>query len=64
MIHFLYQHRIDPKMPIEEVAETVKELMQEGKVKHQTSILIKIIIFYLKINILLIITDSIFYIIR
>ena len=29
-----YQHRVDPDVPIEEVAGTVKELIQEGKVKH------------------------------
>lgn len=33
-IDLLYQHRVDPNVPIEEVARTVKELMQEGKVKH------------------------------
>jgi len=33
-IDLFYQHRIDPKVPIEEVAGTVKELIQEGKVKH------------------------------
>jgi aryl-alcohol dehydrogenase-like predicted oxidoreductase len=33
-IDLLYQHRVDPDVPIEEVARTVKELMQEGKVKH------------------------------
>jgi aryl-alcohol dehydrogenase-like predicted oxidoreductase len=30
----LYQHRVDPKVPIEEVAGTVRQLIQEGKVKH------------------------------
>jgi aryl-alcohol dehydrogenase-like predicted oxidoreductase len=30
----LYQHRVDPNVPIEEVAGAVKELIQEGKVKH------------------------------
>jgi len=30
----LYQHRVDPEVPIEDVAGTVKELIQEGKVKH------------------------------
>lgn len=30
----LYQHRIDPTVPIEEVAGTVKQLIAEGKVKH------------------------------
>ena len=29
-----YQHRVDPEVPIEEVAGAVKELIQEGKVKH------------------------------
>ena len=33
-IDLLYQHRVDPTVPIEEVAGTVKELIQEGKVKH------------------------------
>ncbi|WKL48823.1 aldo/keto reductase [Flavobacterium pectinovorum] len=33
-IDLFYQHRVDPNVPIEEVAETVKELIQEGKVKH------------------------------
>lgn len=33
-IDLLYQHRVDPNVPIEEVARTVKELVQEGKVKH------------------------------
>lgn len=33
-IDLLYQHRVDPNVPIEEVARTVKELIQEGKVKH------------------------------
>ena len=33
-IDLLYQHRIDPDVPIEEVAGTVKELVQQGKVKH------------------------------
>ena len=33
-IDLLYQHRVDPNVPIEEVAETVKELIREGKVKH------------------------------
>jgi aryl-alcohol dehydrogenase-like predicted oxidoreductase len=30
----LYQHRVDPKVLIEDVAGTVKELIKEGKVKH------------------------------
>jgi aryl-alcohol dehydrogenase-like predicted oxidoreductase len=33
-IDLLYQHRVDPNVPIENVAGTVKELIQEGKVKH------------------------------
>lgn len=33
-IDLLYQHRIDPNVPIEEVAGTVKELIAEGKVLH------------------------------
>ena len=33
-IDLLYQHRIDPKVPVEEVAGTVKDLIKEGKVKH------------------------------
>jgi aryl-alcohol dehydrogenase-like predicted oxidoreductase len=33
-----YQHRVDPKVPIEQVAGTVKELIAEGKVKHFGSI--------------------------
>jgi aryl-alcohol dehydrogenase-like predicted oxidoreductase len=33
-IDLLYQHRVDPKVPIEDVAGTVKELITEGKVKH------------------------------
>lgn len=34
VIDLFYQHRVDPDVPIEEVAEAVKELIQEGKVKH------------------------------
>jgi aryl-alcohol dehydrogenase-like predicted oxidoreductase len=34
VIDLFYQHRVDPNVPIEEVAGTVKELMKEGKVKH------------------------------
>ena len=34
MIDLLYQHRVDPEIPIEDVAGAVKELIQEGKVKH------------------------------
>src|SRR5262245_42701891 len=33
-IDLLYQHRVDPAVPIEDVAGTVKDLIQEGKVKH------------------------------
>src|ERR1700753_4143313 len=33
-IDLFYQHRVDPKIPIEDVAGTVKDLVQEGKVKH------------------------------
>ena len=33
-IDLFYQHRVDPNVPMEEVAETVKELIQQGKVKH------------------------------
>ena len=33
-IDLLYQHRVDPEVPIEDVAGTVKDLIQEGKVKH------------------------------
>jgi aryl-alcohol dehydrogenase-like predicted oxidoreductase len=33
-IDLLYQHRVDPAVPIEEVAGTVRELIQQGKVKH------------------------------
>lgn len=34
MIDLLYQHRVDPDVPIEDVAGTVKDLIAEGKVKH------------------------------
>jgi aryl-alcohol dehydrogenase-like predicted oxidoreductase len=34
VIDLLYQHRVDPNMPIEDVAGAVKELIQAGKVKH------------------------------
>lgn len=34
MIDLLYQHRVDPDVPIEEVAGTVKDLIKEGKVKY------------------------------
>jgi aryl-alcohol dehydrogenase-like predicted oxidoreductase len=33
-IDLFYQHRVDPTVPIEDVAGTVKELIQEGKVRH------------------------------
>src|SRR6188472_1945237 len=33
-IDLFYQHRVDPNVPIEEVAGAVKELIKEGKVKH------------------------------
>ncbi|MGD0539403.1 MAG: aldo/keto reductase [Verrucomicrobiota bacterium] len=33
-IDLLYQHRVDPNVPIEDVASAVKELIQQGKVKH------------------------------
>jgi aryl-alcohol dehydrogenase-like predicted oxidoreductase len=33
-IDLFYQHRVDPNVPIEDVAGTVKELIQEGKVRH------------------------------
>ncbi|MFT3746277.1 MAG: aldo/keto reductase [Pyrinomonadaceae bacterium] len=33
-IDLLYQHRVDPSVPIEDVAGTVKELIEAGKVKH------------------------------
>ncbi len=34
VIDLFYQHRVDPKVPIEEVAGTVQDLIKEGKVKH------------------------------
>jgi aryl-alcohol dehydrogenase-like predicted oxidoreductase len=34
VIDLFYQHRVDPNVPIEDVAGTVKELIEEGKVKH------------------------------
>ncbi len=34
VIDLFYQHRVDPDVPIEEVAGAVKDLIQEGKVKH------------------------------
>jgi aryl-alcohol dehydrogenase-like predicted oxidoreductase len=33
-IDLFYQHRVDPKVPIEDVARAVKDLIREGKVKH------------------------------
>lgn len=33
-IDLLYQHRVDPQVPVEDVAGTVKELIEAGKVKH------------------------------
>jgi aryl-alcohol dehydrogenase-like predicted oxidoreductase len=33
-VDLLYQHRVDPDVPIEDVAGTVKELIEEGKVRH------------------------------
>jgi aryl-alcohol dehydrogenase-like predicted oxidoreductase len=34
VIDLFYQHRVDPEVPIEDVAGAVKQLIQEGKVKH------------------------------
>jgi aryl-alcohol dehydrogenase-like predicted oxidoreductase len=34
VIDLLYQHRVDPNVPIEDVADAVKDLIKEGKVKH------------------------------
>jgi aryl-alcohol dehydrogenase-like predicted oxidoreductase len=34
VIDLLYQHRVDPEVPIEDVAGTVQDLIKEGKVKH------------------------------
>jgi aryl-alcohol dehydrogenase-like predicted oxidoreductase len=34
VIDLLYQHRVDPNVPIEDVAGAVKDLIQEGKVRH------------------------------
>ncbi|HSB94472.1 MAG TPA: aldo/keto reductase [Flavitalea sp.] len=34
VIDLLYQHRVDPNVPIEDVAGTVRDLIEEGKVKH------------------------------
>lgn len=33
-IDLFYQHRVDPNVPIEDVADTIKDLIQEGKVKY------------------------------
>src|SRR5690349_13778846 len=33
-IDLFYQHRVDPRVPIEEVAGTIKDLIHEGKVRH------------------------------
>ena len=33
-IDLFYQHRVDPNVPIEDVAGAVKDLIEEGKVKH------------------------------
>ena len=33
-VDLYYQHRVDPHVSIEEVAETIKDLMKEGKIKH------------------------------
>src|SRR6201988_2435552 len=34
VIDLFYQHRVDPKVPIEDVAGAVKDLIQQGKIKH------------------------------
>ncbi len=34
VIDLFYQHRVDPKVPIDDVAGAVKDLIREGKVKH------------------------------
>ncbi|GEL11075.1 Predicted oxidoreductase [Flavobacterium glycines] len=34
VIDLFYQHRVDPNVPMEDVAGTIKDLIQEGKVKH------------------------------
>src|SRR5690606_19828245 len=34
VIDLFYQHRVDPNVPMEEVAGTVKDLIAEGKVRH------------------------------
>ena len=33
-VDLLYQHRVDPDVPIEDVAGAIKDLIREGKVKH------------------------------
>jgi len=33
-LDLFYQHRVDPNVPIEDVAGAVKDLIQQGKVKH------------------------------
>ena len=33
-IDLFYQHRVDPNVPIEDVAETIQDLIKEGKIKH------------------------------
>jgi len=33
-IDLYYQHRVDPKVPVEDVAGTIQELIQEGKIRH------------------------------
>jgi aryl-alcohol dehydrogenase-like predicted oxidoreductase len=34
IIDLFYQHRVDPKVPIEDVAGAVRDLIMQGKVKH------------------------------
>ena len=34
VINLFYQHHVDPGVPMENVAGTVKQLIQDGKVKH------------------------------
>jgi len=34
VIDLYYQHRVDPNVPIEDVAGTIKDLIRQGKVKH------------------------------
>jgi len=34
VIDLLYQHRVDPTVPVEDVADTVKDLIRQGKVKY------------------------------